>query len=238
MKTKLVPFNIEKAKQGAKVVTRDNYPVRILCYDLEDSRMPIIAAVRKDGKEIPYQYTIEGNFYPNKEEDTGDLFIEEEEQEKTRRTYSGTDSLFIPKDDEGIKEELIDAINGLSDNDAIPMPLSIKRKEAWLAWLQKQGEKNTADVTPKFKVTPKFTVWNEDENKVKKETKKRRMTNKELSWWLREHPEEHREMTYSNEDSYVSPYFYYLKSEANTEVYEKIVIRKNGGKWQEPLIEM
>lgn len=87
MKTKLVPFNIEKAKQGAKVVTRDNYPVRILCYDLEDSRMPIIAAVRKDGKEIPYQYTIEGNFYPNKEEDTGDLFIEEEIKERCMTYY-------------------------------------------------------------------------------------------------------------------------------------------------------
>ena len=81
-KTKLVPFDIEKAKQGAKVVTRYGYPVRILCYDLEDSRLPIIAAIRKDGKEIPGQFTIEGNFYPNKEEDGFDLFIEEETKER------------------------------------------------------------------------------------------------------------------------------------------------------------
>ncbi len=82
MKTKLIPFDAEKAKNGAKVVTRYGYPVRILCYDLEDSRLPIIAAVKKDGKEIPGQFTIEGNFYPNKEEDGFDLFIEEEVKER------------------------------------------------------------------------------------------------------------------------------------------------------------
>ena len=64
------------------------------------------------------------------------------------------------------------------------------------------------------------------------------MTNQELSWWLREHPEEHREMTYSDEDNYVSSDISYLKSEANIQVYEKIVIRKNGGEWQEPLVEI
>lgn len=83
MKTKLVPFDEEKAKHGAKVVTRCGYPARILCYDLEDSKLPIIAAIRNDdGREIPYQFTIEGNFYSNKEEDGFDLFIEEEIKEK------------------------------------------------------------------------------------------------------------------------------------------------------------
>lgn len=35
MKTK--PFDLESAKNGAKVVTRDGKPVRILCFDREDS---------------------------------------------------------------------------------------------------------------------------------------------------------------------------------------------------------
>ena len=48
-------------------------------------------------------------------------------------------------EDERIRKELIDAINGLWDNDALPMPLSVKRKDAWLAWLEKQGEKNPTD---------------------------------------------------------------------------------------------
>lgn len=40
--------------------------------------------------------------------------------------------------DERIRKELIDAILGLWDNDALPMPLSVKRKDEWIAWLEKQ----------------------------------------------------------------------------------------------------
>jgi ribonuclease HII len=82
--------------------------------------------------------------------------------------------------------------------------------------------------------------WDSDKKELKKieKAKTRRMTNQELSWWLREHPEEHREMTYSDEDNYVSSDISYLKSEANIQVYEKIVIRKNGGEWEEPLINI
>lgn len=42
--------------------------------------------------------------------------------------------------DEKVRKELIDAIQGLWDNDALPMPLSVKRKDAWLDWLKKQSE--------------------------------------------------------------------------------------------------
>ena len=43
-------------------------------------------------------------------------------------------------EDKNVRKELIDAIQGLWDNDALPMPLSVKRKDAWLAWLENQGE--------------------------------------------------------------------------------------------------
>ncbi len=43
-------------------------------------------------------------------------------------------------EEDRIRKELIDAIQGLWDNDALPLPLSVKRKDAWLAWLEKQGE--------------------------------------------------------------------------------------------------
>lgn len=43
-------------------------------------------------------------------------------------------------EDEKIRKELIDAIQSLWDNDALPMPLSLKRKDAWIAWLERQGE--------------------------------------------------------------------------------------------------
>lgn len=42
---KLKPFDLEKAKQGAKVVTRDGRPVRIICWDKldDDNTYPIVA---------------------------------------------------------------------------------------------------------------------------------------------------------------------------------------------------
>ena len=139
-KIKRIPFDAEKAKKGAKVVTRCGYPVRIGFYDLKGGEFPIAGAVKeKDNTEAVRSFTMKGRHYSYDKDSPYDLFIEEEEQEKTRREYSGTDSIFVPNDDEGIIEELIDAINGLWNNDALPMPLSIKRKDAWLAWLEKQG---------------------------------------------------------------------------------------------------
>lgn len=40
-------------------------------------------------------------------------------------------------EDERVRKELIDAIQGLWDNDALPLPLSVERKNEWLAWLEK-----------------------------------------------------------------------------------------------------
>lgn len=71
---------------------------------------------------------------------------------------------------------------------------------------------------------------------VKKGVKKRRMTNQELSWWLRDCPEEYREVCRVDEDTVYSRYIY-LKCDANDEVPEYVRIRKNGGEWEEPLIE-
>ena len=144
-KIKRIPFDAEKAKKGAKVVTRNGLPVRIGLYDVKGASFPISGAVTEDDTEVVRSFTKEGRHYAFNVDSDYDLFIEEEEEEKTRREYSGTDSIFVPNDDEGIIEELIDAINGLWDNDALPMPLSIKRKDAWITWLQKQGGEKTSD---------------------------------------------------------------------------------------------
>ena len=65
---------------------------------------------------------------------------------KCETTFLFTEGLFehiFPElkepNDEKIRKELIDAIQGLWDDDALPMPLSVKRKDAWLAWLEKQA---------------------------------------------------------------------------------------------------
>lgn len=39
------PFDLEKAKAGAKVITRNRLPVRILCFDLKHTEYSIVATV-------------------------------------------------------------------------------------------------------------------------------------------------------------------------------------------------
>lgn len=69
---------------------------------------------------------------------------------------------------------------------------------------------------------------------VKKKT--RRMTNQELSFWLIEHPEEHREIYDKGDDTIYSTYSY-QKDKASHECPDSIRICYNGGEWKEPLIE-
>lgn len=60
-KIELLPFDIEKAKAGADIVTEDYDPVRIICYDrIGDA--PIVALVKsKDGNyENMYCFSKEG----------------------------------------------------------------------------------------------------------------------------------------------------------------------------------
>jgi hypothetical protein len=82
-KTKLVPFDIEKAKHGAKIVTRDGHSVRIGLYDIKYKNLnfPIMGVVQEGLYETPYGFTKNGKF--NEDEDHPyDLFIEEEVKER------------------------------------------------------------------------------------------------------------------------------------------------------------
>ena len=70
--------------------------------------------------------------------------------------------------------------------------------------------------------------------------KQRRMTNKELSRWLRENPT--RECKWKNKDCSQSDYVYnnhvYLERCADEEVDSNTVIREDGSEWREPLVEI
>ncbi len=62
---KLLHFDIEKAKAGAKVETREGRPVRIVCYDKKPEHSPILALVKYNGTEAPTLYHANGTYYPN-----------------------------------------------------------------------------------------------------------------------------------------------------------------------------
>lgn len=80
MKTKLIPFDAEKAKKGAKVVTRNGLPVKILDYPVKNEDCPILGLVLIEGKEFPMAFTKSGNHY-NNTESIFDLFIEEDDSD-------------------------------------------------------------------------------------------------------------------------------------------------------------
>lgn len=66
--------------------------------------------------------------------------------------------------------------------------------------------------------------------------KPRRMTNKELSRWLREKPT--REFKYSSSISCsVHSTYTYNEDDGEEEVSKDVVIRENDGEWREPLVE-
>ena len=67
-----------------------------------------------------------------------------------------------------------------------------------------------------------------------KEPKTRRMTNKELSRWLREKPT--REYKYLTSD-YICSTFDYREYKQDEEISEDMRIREDDGEWREPLVE-
>ena len=58
------PFNLEQAKAGAPVCTRDGRPARIVCYDMgSKGSYPILALVKdEDGVEDPAVYKLDGRY--------------------------------------------------------------------------------------------------------------------------------------------------------------------------------
>lgn len=75
---KKIPFNIEKAKAGAKVETRNGDPVRILCYDKKPDNYPILALINKESGEYPIAYKADGQYFQSGANSQRDLVIVEE----------------------------------------------------------------------------------------------------------------------------------------------------------------
>ena len=65
--------------------------------------------------------------------------------------------------------------------------------------------------------------------------KQRRMTNRELSWWLSEKPRRERKFART---PYIYTYYVYCENEQDEEVPNDFLIRENGGEWREPLVEV
>lgn len=63
---KYKPFNLEEAKAGKPVCTRDERKARIICFDAKGDPCPIIALVEENGIESAYHYDKNGQNAYNK----------------------------------------------------------------------------------------------------------------------------------------------------------------------------
>jgi hypothetical protein len=69
------PFNLEQAKAGAPVQTRDGRPVRIICTDRKSEQLPIVALVDAGNTEWEICYSAEGRNMRYTKEDDSDLVM-------------------------------------------------------------------------------------------------------------------------------------------------------------------
>lgn len=71
MEQKFKPFDLEAAKAGAPVMTRDGRPVRILAFDVKSEEYPVVAVVpTHDGKyESVEVYTKSGKYNDDEYDD-------------------------------------------------------------------------------------------------------------------------------------------------------------------------
>ena len=99
-----------------------------------------------------------------------------------------------------------------------------KRKVIYILSGVKGKKYNVLTVADKETCTTAYTHCAEIE-------KQRRMTNKELSWWLSEKP--HRELKMSG---YIYHDYDYKENEQDAEVTDLILIREDDSEWKEPLI--
>lgn len=71
------PFNLELAKQGHPVCTRDGRKVRIICFNRQGREMPVIFLLKEVHCDVEnvYACTIDGFHYPNKAYSAIDLVM-------------------------------------------------------------------------------------------------------------------------------------------------------------------
>ena len=79
-KLNLKPFDLQKAREGKPVCTRDGRKARIICFDAKGEH-PIIALVTDGAQESPYNYTEKGYHYIEDVETMADLMMLPEKKE-------------------------------------------------------------------------------------------------------------------------------------------------------------
>lgn len=86
------PFDLEKAKAGAPLCTREGFRARILCFDADNDRFPIVALLKDsiNSNEYLVSLTKEGRFSDGEADSSKDLFMVEEKKEGWINIYEAS----------------------------------------------------------------------------------------------------------------------------------------------------
>ncbi len=95
-KIDLKPFDLEAAKAGKPVCTRDGRKARIICFDAKGS-FPIIALVDEKGEEFAFSYTAGGKYSAEISISNKDLMMLPEKKEGWVNVYK--DSVYNTKEE-------------------------------------------------------------------------------------------------------------------------------------------
>ena len=113
MKVKsLKPFDIEAAKAGKPVCTRDGRKARIICFDAKGDK-PIIALVEMGTAETPNNYNIDGKAISAKEASC-DLMMLTEKKEGWVNVYNSLGVITLSHNPFDTKEEALEALKSAS----------------------------------------------------------------------------------------------------------------------------
>ena len=88
-------FDLEKAKAGHPVCTRDGHEARILCFDREGQH-PIVALVKEAGDETIFSYNKKGRFSNDGRGYPCDLFMKVVKREAWINLYKDKDERLFP----------------------------------------------------------------------------------------------------------------------------------------------
>lgn len=87
-KLNLKTFNLESAKTGKPVCTRNGKKARIICFDLKNGEYPIVAAIENDSSETLLNYTINGEIVKGNYKSEHDLMMLPEKKEGWINVYN------------------------------------------------------------------------------------------------------------------------------------------------------
>lgn len=108
------PFNLELAKAGRPVQTKDGRPVRIICYDRKNVMYPIIALIKYDDREDTQYFDNNGKCWQGVDGRL-DLVMVSTKKEGWINVYKNVLGTYYCRDVYSSKEEAVNHIGSFED---------------------------------------------------------------------------------------------------------------------------